>query len=424
LPSPTSPRRILFATIGSLGDLHPCLALALELQRRGHHVTIAATEIYRPRIESLGITFHPMRPHWDPADREIIRRCSDLKRGLEVLYRELMLPHLKETYEDLLPIAAQSDLLIAGELVYAAPLVAEKLNSRWVSLLLSPLSFFSAHDPSMTVNLPLLIHLRKLGPSAYRLGLDTCRLAVRHWSNPVRQLRREQGLRAQCDPVFKDKFSPYLVLALFSSCLAAPQPDWPPQTKQPGFIFFDSHWHDAAHPAQLAKFLAAGDPPVVFTQGSTVAHDPGKFYEVSAEAATRLGRRAVLIGIDSLPGENSPNLLALRYAPYSEIFPHGSVIVHQGGVGTTGQALRAGRPMLIVPYGWDQPDNAMRVERLGAGLHIRRTKYTAKSAAAAINRLFTEPSFPTRAGEAAACIHRESALSSAINSIESLLPRP
>lgn len=54
-------KRIVIATIGSLGDLHPCLALALELMRRGHHVTIATTPYYRSKVEALGITFRPMR---------------------------------------------------------------------------------------------------------------------------------------------------------------------------------------------------------------------------------------------------------------------------------------------------------------------------------------------------------------------------
>jgi rhamnosyltransferase subunit B len=50
-------KRIVIATIGSLGDLHPCLCLSLELMRRGHHVTIAATPHYKSKVEALGITF-------------------------------------------------------------------------------------------------------------------------------------------------------------------------------------------------------------------------------------------------------------------------------------------------------------------------------------------------------------------------------
>jgi UDP:flavonoid glycosyltransferase YjiC (YdhE family) len=52
------------ATIGSLGDLHPTLALGLELKRRGHFVTVASTGYYRDKVESLGLTFRSLRPDW------------------------------------------------------------------------------------------------------------------------------------------------------------------------------------------------------------------------------------------------------------------------------------------------------------------------------------------------------------------------
>ena len=76
-------KHVVIATIGSLGDLHPCLALALELERRGHRVTIASTEFYRDKVEELGIAFHRMRPNWNPTDRELIRQCEDLQSGFQ-----------------------------------------------------------------------------------------------------------------------------------------------------------------------------------------------------------------------------------------------------------------------------------------------------------------------------------------------------
>jgi UDP:flavonoid glycosyltransferase YjiC (YdhE family) len=415
------PKQVLFATIGSLGDLHPCLALALELQRRGHTATIATTEYYRAKVEGLGVGFRAVRPDWDPTDPELIRLCDDLKRGPEILMRKMVLPHLKDTYSDLLNAAAGMDLMIAGELNFAAPLVAEKLGLRWVSATLSPASFLSAHDPSVLVNVPWLIHLRKAGWAAYRTVLNIGRYGTRHWWNPVRELRREQGLRPDCDPIFRDKFSPDLVLALFSRVLAKPQPDWPKQTIQPGFVWFEHPGKDAGPDPRLRDFLDSGDPPIVFTQGSTAVSNPGNFYEVSMEAAARLGRRAVLVGASSELGRGSPQLLVLRYAPYSQIFPYAAVNVHQGGSGTTGEALRAGRPQLIVPYGWDQPDNAVRVERLDAGIHLPRREYTVEAATAALARLLREPGFSERAMRVGAQVRAEDGLNSACNSIESLL---
>lgn len=415
-----SPKLIVIATIGSLGDLHPCIALALELGQRGHRVIIASTPYYRKKIERLGIEFHPIRPDWDPTDRELIRQCEDLKRGPEVLYRKMILPELRGTYDDLLSIATGADLMIAGELVYAAPLVAETLQMRWVSAILSPFSFFSSRDPSVLVNVPGLIRLRRAGWPVYRTGLNLCRLATRHWSNPVRRLRRELGLRAKCDPVFQDKFSSDLVLALFSRCLAQPQTDWPLQTRQPGFVFFDGHSEESALPPELTAFLGSGEAPIVFTQGSTAVHNPGDFYEISIDAAKRAGRRALLLGVKKPSTYGSAQILALSYAPYSRIFPHAAVIVHQGGSGTTGQALRAGRPMLVVPYGWDQPDNAARVERIRVGLHVPRNVYTVKSATDALQRLLSDSRFAVRAAEIGKRLREEDGLTAACDAIESV----
>jgi UDP:flavonoid glycosyltransferase YjiC (YdhE family) len=412
------PKRILMATIGSLGDLHPMLALAVEFRRRGHSITVASTEFYRARVESLGIGFRAMRPNWDPTDQTLIAQCEDLKSGPEILFRRLVLPHLRDTYEDLLAAARDADLMLAGELCYAAPLVAEKLTLPWASVILSPCSFFSAHDPSLLVNAPALYRLRRAGWLVNRGILRLGMLASRHWWEPVRRLRRELGLRPDCDPLIRDKFSPDLVLALFSRMLAEPQPDWPRQTIQPGFVFFDRGNAGPAVPPGLAAFLAEGDAPIVFTLGSTAVHNPGNFYQASVDAARNLGRRALLIGLETAPGASSADVLALPYAPYSQVFPHAAAIVHQGGSGTTGQALLAGKPQLIVPYGWDQPDNGARIARLGTGLSLAKQKYSVQTAASALRRLLEDSSIAIRAREVGRQVGSEVALISAIDAID------
>jgi rhamnosyltransferase subunit B len=417
------PKRILFATIGSLGDLHPCLALALELKLRGHTVTIAATPFYRTKVEQCGIAFMPLRPDWDPTGGDLVAQCQNIRRGPEFLLRKLILPHLEDTYADLLAAAGDADLMIAGELVYAAPLVAEKLDLRWASVILSPCSFFSAYDPSVLVNRPELIRLRKSGLLVNRAILSLSRALTHPWWRPIRALRRAEGLAKERNPLLDDKFASELVLALFSRHLALPQPDWPPQTIQTGFAFYDRPHAPDPSDERLSRFLAAGDSPIVFTQGSTAAHHPGDFYKVSVEAVRHIGRRAIVIGADPGTVPASRNILALRYAPFSEVFPRAEVIVHQGGSGTTGQAMQAGRPMLIVPFGWDQPDNAARMVRLGSALTLSREDYSVDRAARALTRLIAEPHFLQRAASMKREMRAEDGVSSACNAIEELLAR-
>jgi UDP:flavonoid glycosyltransferase YjiC (YdhE family) len=128
----------------------------------------------------------------------------------------------------------------------------------------------------------------------------------------------------------------------------------------------------------------------------------------------------VLVGTGDGLGTDSPDFLTLPYAPFSQLFPHAAVNVHQGGSGTTGEALRSGRPMLIVPYGWDQPDNAVRVQRLGAGLHIPRSKYSVEAATAALKALLDTSRFSIRAAAVGERIASEDGLASACDAIEAV----
>ncbi len=138
-----------------------------------------------------------------------------------------------------------------------------------------------------------------------------------------------------------------------------------------GFTFYDGTQGGAELTPELKQFLDAGEPPIVFTLGSAAVMTPGSFYQESIQAAKLLNRRAVLLIGKNAPPENLPDdILAVSYAPYSQIFPYACAIVHQGGIGTTAQALRAGRPTLVMPYSHDQPDNAARVERLGTSRTI------------------------------------------------------
>jgi rhamnosyltransferase subunit B len=418
----TPPKRILLATIGSLGDLHPCLALALGLRERGHQAIIASTELYRAKVEGLGFEFHALRPDIGAKDPEIIGVLMDMRRGPAFLLRRMILPAIADTYEDLLAAASSADLIIAGEIVFAAPLVAEKLSLPWVLALLSPFSFYSAYDPPVSPYAPSLAFLYKINRRLNRGFIELSRIALRQWWEPVYSLRRELGLRPGGDPLFQDKFSADLILALISRAIALPQPDWPRNTVQPGYVFYDQDEAQSGLPAELEEFLQAGEAPIVFTLGSTAVHAPQTFFDQSAKAAKILNRRAVfLMGENPPPAEMKGDSIAVPYAPFSELFPRAAVVVHQGGSGTTAQALRAGHPTLIMPCGFDQPDNAARVKRIGAGLTVSRNRYDAQTAAKTLRRLLTDPGYAENAARIARQLEREDGLCGACDAIEQLL---
>lgn len=154
--------RIVFASLGSLGDLHPLLALADESRRRGHAVSIAASETYRSYVSSLGYEFRRIRPDLDPEPGRL-DYLSHPTRGPERLMREELFPRVRETYADLLEATEETDVLVVGELLYIAPLVAAKRRIPWANVILSPSSFLSACDPCVLAPAQSLHSLRHLG---------------------------------------------------------------------------------------------------------------------------------------------------------------------------------------------------------------------------------------------------------------------
>lgn len=419
--------RIVFSTIGTLGDTNPLIAVALELKRRGHTPVMAIPAVFKPKIVPLGLEFHEVRPDIDPNNTILVEMIYDVKKGTERGLRDFLFPVLRQTYDDLLEAATKperADLLVLGELNYAGPLVAEVTGIPWASYVLAPLSFFSAFDPPVLPPYPRLARADKAVPGFGRVIRRVARFVTRKWPEPIYELRRELGLSPGENPIFDAKHSPYLVLAMFSRMLGQEQKDWPPNTKITGFCYYDSDAGNAALPANLEQFLAAGPPPVVFTLGSAAVLAAGHFYEFSARAAIKLGIRAVLlIGNDprNRPRQTLPDSICVaEYAPYSGLFPRAAMVVHQGGVGTTAQCLRAGKPMLIMPYSHDQPDNARRMSRLKVASVIQRGNYTPNRVSRKLAAMLEEPKFARRAETVARRLEREDGVRAACDELERL----
>ncbi len=422
--------KIVLSTFGSLGDLHPMLALAIELRSRGHEIVINTLEVYREKIDALRFEFFPLRPNLNPEnDRELAREIMDAKSGTEKLLREILLPNVRPMYEDLMKAVEGADVLITGEVIYPAASVAEKTGVKWITTSLAPGSFLSPHDPFVPPTAQWLKHFRFLGAGVHGVIYSAIHRVVSSWLEPYREFRREIGLSENHDPVFKDKYSKTLHLAMFSKVLGKPQPDWHRPTLQTGFCFYDGQDDLGAMPEGLQEFLDAGVPPIVFTLGSAAVMDAGNFFEESAKAAKILNARAVLLyGVFSEPpqltetgDENQPQIVAYDYAPYSRIFPRAACVVHQGGVGTTAQVLRAGVPHLIMPYSHDQPDNAARCERIGVAQTISREKYSAQTAANKLREILADNNYKTNAIEASKIVCTEHGTRMACDAIEAVL---
>ncbi|HKG46982.1 MAG TPA: nucleotide disphospho-sugar-binding domain-containing protein [Pyrinomonadaceae bacterium] len=417
------PRRIILNTFGSFGDVHPYMAIALELQRRGHVPVIATMEGYREKIEAVGLQFAPVRPDVAPPKEqgsELVEKIMEPKTGPRFLMEGLIFPAVRNSYADLLQAVEGADLLVTHPAAPAGPLLARKTGMPWISTVLAAFSFYSSYDPPVPPYWQWTRKLSLLGPGVMGFFLGVMKSTFK--AKAVIEFRDELGLEDTGNPMFEGQHSPTLVLALFAELFGRRQPDWPRQTQITGFCFYDGN-QDVEIPAELLRFLDNGAPPIVFTLGSSAVWVARDFFEESIKSAKRLGRRAVLLIGDerNLPRALPEGIIALDYVPYQTLLPRACAVVHHGGVGTTSHALLAGVPTLIVPFAFDQSDNAEHARKLGTSRTLYRDKYVAPRVAGELEELLRQPSYTRRALEVSRRLKQENGPARAADLIEQVL---
>lgn len=381
-------------TIGSAGDLFPFMRLALALRESGQRVTVLGPEQHGPFVAPTGLAFHGL-----PADEAVLDH-PDLwhpTRGLAVVWRATR-PAMAQVPafvaalppEDKVVLLAHPLALPEADLCRAA-----RPGLKVAAAYLAPSNLPTVHDPLL------------LGPYPVPRWVP---LGARRWLwrrlgealiNPValpdvNAARAQAGLAPVGDLVGFIGAVPDLSLTLFPSWFAPAQPDWPQPLAQGGFPLYDPS-PEAALAPEVARFLEAGAPPVVFTPG-TGNRQAASYFRCALDAAATLGLRAILLTPHraQLPAQLPTPALWQDYVPLRLLLPHVAALAHHGGIGTTAEALRAGTPQLVVPLAHDQFDNAARVTALGVGASVRASRLTRARLVAALRRA----SDPAAAGRA------------------------
>ena len=154
---------------------------------------------------------------------------------------------------------------------------------------------------------------------------------------------------------------------------------------------------DLAISPELARFLASGDAPVVFTPG-TGNRQGGHCFRCALEAVSELGQRAIFLTphAEQIPSDLPDHVLWQTYVPLRALLPQVAALVHHGGIGTTAEALRAGTRQLVVPLAHDQFDNGARVEALGVGQVLHASRLNATRLTRSLHHLLAAPLLPER----------------------------
>ncbi len=363
--------RAVLTNFGSMGDVQPFVALALELQRHGHQPVLALSPAFAEPVRRQGLDFAPIGPDLRTVQNSINQSMisspsvTGSAADLQGLFGPLA-QALPGMFEDLQAASRGADVLIAGRMQPAGRMVHD----------LTQVPFVSVH----------VEHSGGTGGGSG--GSPAFQEAVRATINP---LRTKLGLPPFMNPLV-DGNSPQLVLYANSRHVRQAPADWPSHFHLTGYFFLDEEgW--TPEPALLA-FLDAGEPPVLITFGSMPYEDPEAMTDLFLGAAERTGRRAIIQqGWASLARRTlPPTVFAAGVVPHAWLFPRMACVVHHGGAGTTASAFRAGVPQVVVPHAYDQFVWADIAHQLGcAAPPLPLPQLSSERLAAAISSVLEPP---------------------------------
>lgn len=392
--------RLLFLPVGSHGDIHPYIAIAQALKARGHESVIVTNPYYQRVIEDAGVAFRGLGERVDLAKAAQTPGAMSGFMGPIKLMRRLVIPEIPNAARHFEQIARElkPDGVLMHPLALAGPTICEKLSIPYACAALAPVSWWNPLD--RPVMAPWQHATPPVAQSKFVLwaGRWVMRLTL---DGAVNRVRREHGLPEGSEHFYRVNTGGIVNLGLWSPLYRGPVQGDPPTGVITGFPHFDVVRDQQQDNDDLMRFLDDGEPPILFSLGTAAVHVAGKFYEAAAEACVRMKRRGLLlIGKPEYGPRSVPSgVRAFNYAPYSTVFPRCAAIVHHGGIGTTAQALRAGRPQLVTPMAHDQFDNAARVKRLGAGLRVGHARATPDKLVQRLSHLFDDPAFASAAAE-------------------------
>ena len=383
---------VVLTSFGSHGDFNPLLAIAGALVRRGVAVTFVANPFYESRIKSTGSRFVGAGNYLDVfAALGANPRYFSKRAGAVAVWKELIVPSIRATY----PIVRDTIYEVGATAVvshfasYGGAWAAAETGVRSVIVTTSSSAWLSRHQP--------LVFANWRAPRIVRGALTT---AIRGISwlvlrPALRRLAVEIGA-----PMVDTMRVAELNLGVWPEWFRPPASDDPPRSRMCGFVFDKVDASETLTPS-VESFLVAGDSPIVASFGSAASLHARDRYLAIASVCGKLGRSCLLIGPSADVVARTPTVMVVASAPYARVFPAASVVVHHGGFGTCGEALRAGKPSLITPFGFDQFDTAARVQNLGLGRWLAGEANSVALIAAALDSILCDASLAAATHDAA-----------------------
>jgi MGT family glycosyltransferase len=410
----------LFALVDGGGTVPPELGAARRLVERGHAVTVLAEDSMRADVEASGARFRP----WVRATNRASRHpdddpyqdweCTTPNQLFErIIERQLVGPaaayaaDLDDALADVRP-----DLVVCSMFALGSMVAAEAAGVPFDVLIPNAYALPAEGMPPFGAGLkPARGRMGRLRDQVIRSMVD------RSWRKGVpglNALRAERGL-APLDGLFDqlDAARRHLVLTSAAFDLPATLPD---RARYVGAVLDDPAW------AEGAWTPPPGDDPLVLVALSSTFQDQAATLQRIVDGLGRLPVRALVTtgpALDPATITAPDGVTVVAAAPHSAVLPHAAVVVTHGGHGTVVRSLAAGVPLLVLPHGRDQADNAVRVTTRGAGLKLGR-KASPAAVAKAVGRLLADPSYRAASERLGAHIRHDAASGALVAELESV----
>jgi len=427
-------KRIAIATIGTLGDVQPFVALALTLRKRGFSVVIGTSSDFEPFITSHGIEFFSLG-----GDVQAFLRQSQFDSAMTksaILYAPALLRDgqkiLKEAGKRAWLMAQDADAIVFQNNTTFCIDIAEALDIPALVTAFQPLSptnEFPYFEYGLDPVDPLLFRFNRepfakspaIDPVINKLSYAVQKVQQTYWDMPRDRLRRTLGLKPKKKQVFATnaRGEPLTTLHAYSASISPAPGDWPDSNIITGFWRLDdiSGWKPS--PA-FQEYLSKGEAPIYLGFGS-MSFGAQRNTEIISKALKMWGGRAVIgKGWGGVKEESLPEtVFVIDRAPHTELFKYVKAVVHHGGAGTTHTGLYAGRPSFAVPQFFDQPYWGRLIYELGLGPQpVRLRKLTPHLLAAALDDLSSTPAYVQAAAALSEKLKLEDGTNRAVDVIE------
>jgi MGT family glycosyltransferase len=412
----TPSRRILVAVWDGGGTVPPELAVVRGLVARGHDVTVIGDAVLAGEIAAAGAehvpwTTAPQHFTHDPEDDFVKDWETKSPPALFARLRDRFLTGPAQRFAD--DVAAElrrrpADVVVSSFLLFGAQIGAEGAGVPVVLLNANVYPLPGTGQPPLGTGWqPARGPLGRIRDGAFFRMMERMFDSGLSQLNAARAAHRLAPLAHTLDQL---RDTPTLVLM-------APEYDFPgtfpPHVSYAGAQLDDPAWTESWTPP------AGDDPLVLVAMSSTFQDQEPTLRQVAAALGTLPVRGVITAGpaLDLSGFEAPANVQVVASAPHSEVLRHASAVVTHGGHGTVVKALAAGVPLLVMPMGRDQGDNAARVVAHGAGLRLRRSAKD-RAIARAVGRLLDEPSFARAATQLGAAIRAGAGPDAAVEAIE------